>query len=136
MTEKEFIVFFLKTLTEVRQNKKKFKNDKGKLYDVTARQLELISYLFYRALEGDKLDFKNQLEIANDFERDVGSRDVDRPMSKITVSRCLNVFYAYDILSMKDKDDASDEDDSPVYVRPLKIRFNYGKYGKGYYAEG
>lgn len=131
MTEKEFIVFFLKTLTEVRQNKKKFKNDKGKLYKVTARQLELISYLFYRAQEGDKLDFKNQIEIVNDFIRDVGSS-----MSKKTVSTCLQVFYAYDILSMKEKDDASDEDDSPEYDRPLKIRFNYGKYDKVYYAEG
>jgi hypothetical protein len=130
--QKIFTIKFLGVLTDIRVNNKSVKTSKGKAIKVTSRHFELISYLFKRNLEGKTLDFTGQQDIADKFKTDTANEDI----SVGTVSRCLDVFYAYGILSMKVKDDVSDEDDSPEHVRPLKIRFQYGKYTKGYYAEG
>jgi hypothetical protein len=130
--QKMFTIKFLDVLTDVRKNNKLVKTAKGKPIKATSRHIELISYLFKRDLEGKTLDFIGQQDIADKFNRDTANEK----LGVTTVSRCLDVFYAYDILSMKVKDDVSDEDDSPVNSRPLKIRFQYGKYTKDYYAEG
>ncbi|TYK66018.1 hypothetical protein [Colwellia echini] len=121
--KEKFFIKFLSVLTEVRQNKKESK------YKAKAQHIELICFLLKRHLEEKSLDFRDQLHICSKFKKATG-----KCISKSTVSIGLKIFHEYEILSYKSKDDASGEDCD--YKRPLKIRFNNGKYTKDYYAEG
>ncbi|RHW77579.1 hypothetical protein [Colwellia sp. RSH04] len=118
-----FIIEFLSVLAEVRQNKK------GSIHKAKAQHIELICFLLKRHLEEKSLDFRDQPHICSKFKKATG-----KSISKSTVSIGLKIFDEYEILSFKSKDDASDDDCN--FKRPLKIRFNYGKYTKEYYAEG
>jgi hypothetical protein len=127
--ELNFTTLFLGVLSNIRCKRIETINKKGKRTKTkpSAVHIELICYLFKRHLEGDKLNFTDQEHIANNFNDDLAR---EKEISKGTVSRCLKIFTELDVLSMGEKDDASGDDDEESISRPLKIRFNYGKYLK------
>jgi hypothetical protein len=130
--ELDFTILFLGVISNIRCKRIETINKKGEATEIkpSAVHIELICYLFKRHLEGNKLNFTGQEHIANDFNEDLARKKI---ISKTTVSRCLKIFTDLDVLSMGEKDDLSGdeehEEDKRV-DRPLKIRFNYGKYLK------